>query len=142
MWFRDTDPAGRDLVRECEAFLAGRYVEYVLDRGDHVPTWAWTNLLAHGTGEQLSSPTTSFAVNWAELLEPWLQARAYLAGEILNAAHRDGPLCRVQRRMLIPLELSLASDPATKFLTPSDWVTKVMKAIAPSTSWKRPQPHP
>ncbi|HEY7626980.1 MAG TPA: hypothetical protein VH761_07925 [Ilumatobacteraceae bacterium] len=141
MWFRDTDPDGRELVRDCEAFLAGRYVEYVLNRGDHVPTWAWTNLLAHGTVEQLRSPATTFSVNWIELLQPWLQARAYLAGEILDAAYRDGPLCRVQRKLLVPLELRLASDPATKLLAPSEWVGKVLKSLAPITSWKRPQPH-
>lgn len=136
MWFRDVDPDGRELVRECEAFLTGRYVEHVLDRGDHVPTWAWTNLLAHGDAEQLRAPARSFAVNWAELLEPWLQARAYLAGEILDAAYREGSLSRVQRRLLVPFELRLASDPATKMLTPGHWVAMVLKALAPIKSWK------
>lgn len=139
MWFRDSDPDERELVRDCEAFLAGRYVEYVLDRGDHVPTWAWTNLLAHGTEEQLRSPATTFSVNWIELLEPWLKARAYLAGEILDGAYRDGPLCRVQRRLIVPLELKLACDRSSKLLTPSDWVSKVLTSLAPITSWKSPQ---
>lgn len=136
MWFRDVDPDGRELVRECEAFLTGRYVEHVLDRGDHVPTWAWTNLLAHAEADQLRCPAKSFSVNWVELLEPWLQARAYLAGEILDAANREGSLSRVQRRMLVPLELRLAADPATRMLTSSHWVAMVLKALAPIKNWK------
>lgn len=140
MWFRDGDPDGRELARECEAFLDGRYVEHLLDRGNHVPPWAWTNLLAHGSEEELRSPATTMSVNWADLLEPWLQARAYLAGEVLDAAHREGSLNRVQRRVLIPLELKLTSNPAAKYLTPSDWVTAVLTALVPINSWKHTRP--
>jgi hypothetical protein len=140
MWGRDVDPEERDLVRECEAFLSGRYVEFLLDREDYVPPWAWTNLLAHGSVEQLRSPGTSFAVNWADVLEPWLKARAYLAGEVLETAHRYGPVLRVQRRALIPLELKLASRSRPVVVGPSEWVTMVLGALTPLTIWKSTRP--
>lgn len=39
---------GRDLIQECEAYLAGQYVGYLEVRNEHVPNWAWLNVLAHG----------------------------------------------------------------------------------------------
>jgi hypothetical protein len=45
----------RELVEDCEAFLAGRLVEFLERRKALVPAWAWTNLLAHGSVEQLST---------------------------------------------------------------------------------------
>ena len=43
----------REMVGECEAFLLGRYVEHLESRSLAVPVWAWTNVLAHGTSDDL-----------------------------------------------------------------------------------------
>ena len=136
MWFRDLDSEGRELTRECQAFLDGRFVEYVVDRDDDVPVWAWTNMLAHGTHEDLLAPAVHLPVEWEDYLRPWLEARAYLAGEVLVAADRSGPLTRVQRTALVPLELRLARDPQAWNVRASDWVTMVLNTLAPLTSWK------
>ena len=53
MWRRDARSAADDLAAECEAFLAGRYPEYLTYRGRPVPAWAWTNPLAHASEDQL-----------------------------------------------------------------------------------------
>ena len=39
----------RDFVEDCWPFLRGRLVETLEARKAPVPTWAWTNLLAHGS---------------------------------------------------------------------------------------------
>jgi hypothetical protein len=134
MWYRDLDAEGRELARECQAFLDGRLVDHLLDVGDDVPAWAWTNLLAHGTTDDLLSPTTTMPVDWAIYLKPWLEARAYLAGEVLQATEHAGPLRRVQRLALVPFELRLSCDPTALSLRSSDWVRLVLATIAPLTS--------
>ena len=37
-----------DLVAECEAFLSGAYLRYLVDRCREIPAWVWINDLAHG----------------------------------------------------------------------------------------------
>lgn len=134
---RDTGSSGRELIVECEAVLAGRYVEHLVDSGHSVPAWAWTNLLAHGAEEQLRSPLTKIDVCRATGLESWCHARSYLAGEVLDRAHRDGPLDALQGAVLIPLELELMSRPVTRLWRPGDWVTAVLAAVAPMGEWQR-----
>ena len=136
MWNRDVDMECRELTRECQAFLDGQFVDYLADRDEDVPVWAWTNLLAHGTQEELRLAVTRHAMDWEVVSRPWLEARAYVAGEVLEATQRGEPLCRVQRTRLIPLELRLASDYASDELTPADWVSMVLAAISPIMSWK------
>ena len=50
---RDRDPAARELVVECDAFVAGRDAEDLLARKRPVPAWAWVNLFAHGSESDL-----------------------------------------------------------------------------------------
>lgn len=108
------------LVEECEGFLAGRLVDRLEGR---VPVWAWTNLLAHGSEEDLR----------AETLQPWSDewriARASLASSLLVLASTYGPLEEVQRRLLIPLELDLAARAEVAGWEPRGWASTVTQAI-------------
>lgn len=93
------------MVEELDAFLAGAYVEMCEARQERVPVWAWMNLLAHGTAEELQA-----AVHRDQRADRWRQARAYVAGELLerlDAAEMD--LADFQREVLVPLELEIAS---------------------------------
>lgn len=132
---RDRNAGGQELVADCEAFLTGRYVEHLLEAEAHVPAWAWTNLLAHGTEEQLRGSCASVGLD-ASGAEPWLLARRYLAGEVLDKANRHGPLLKVQAQVLVPLESDLASRPNMGSSRPSDWVTAVLAALAPLAAWQ------
>jgi hypothetical protein len=58
MWGRDRDPAARELVASCEAFVNGRYAELLIEHERAVPVWAWVNRLAHGTDSQLRETVT------------------------------------------------------------------------------------
>jgi hypothetical protein len=135
MWRRERDDLGRQLVAECEAFLTGRYAEHLVETGGSIPAWAWTNLLAHGTEEQLRACPARIGTD-AFHSEPWCLARRYLAGEVLDLAHRNGPLGKVQAKGLLPLESRLASETSASCSRPGDWVTAVLAALAPLSAWQ------
>jgi len=83
MWRRNARSAADDLAAECEAFLAGRYLEYLKCRGHPIPAWAWTNPLAHAPEEQLRNMIST----GGEAMGPaggWLHACCYVAGELLD----------------------------------------------------------
>ena len=109
------------LVEECEAFLSGRLVDQMAER---IPVWTWTNLLAHGSEEDLRA---------AASIEPsgdeWRKARASLAANLLATASTYGPLDEVQRRVLIPLELELASRPEVPSWESRGWASTVERAL-------------
>lgn len=118
------------LVEECEAFLCGRYAERLFRNGMHVPAWAWTNLLAHATESELEEQIRISEYQVA-LPSDWRRARSYLAGEVLRVARSNGPLSRLQRDVLAPLERRLSTSPAGRFMTPSEWVTRVLAQLGP-----------
>lgn len=131
MRVRRTDPEGPQLVAECEAFLAGTYAEHVETLGDRVPGWAWANLLAHGTVDDLRTAAT--LLHTARSVHPaggWHTARAYLATEVLRLV--DGgtrSLHDLQQQLLVPVEEVLASGPGWAE-TPASLVTIVRSALS------------
>lgn len=135
MWRRDRNPGGRELVADCEAFMEGRYVEHLIAENASVPAWAWTNLLAHGTEEQLRCPPTDFRPHAPNELKAWYHARSYLAGEVLDLANGHRPLRAVQAEVLVPLESALATPSASRW-RPADWVGAVLAAVGPLTGWR------
>jgi hypothetical protein len=117
-----------------ECFLAGDYVRFLEQHDRPVPGWAWLNVLAHGTDEQITE-LASRPLKPQPGVEPpgsLGDAVAYLAGVILAAARtRAHTLAYLQRSALIPLELTLASDPERQSLTPADLVAAVTQALYP-----------
>ena len=67
--------------------------------------WAWTNLLAHGSRQDLCSERRRFRVIGGQ----WREGRSFLVAELLDLADEFGPLTEIQRTVLVPLELELAS---------------------------------
>jgi len=109
------------LAEECEAFLSGGLVEHIESR--RAPVWTWTNLLAHGTEEELR------AESFASSSDEWRKARAYLASSLLALASTCGPLEEIQKRVLIPLELELAARPEVEAWEPRGWASAVERAF-------------
>jgi hypothetical protein len=128
MWRRDVRAAANELAAECEAFLAGRYPQYLTYRGHPVPTWAWTNPLAHASEDQLRTmiSTRGDAMGSAG---GWPQACCYVAGELLDLAERRGPLIELQARTLVPLELGLISRREVARWRPGTWAVTVMAVL-------------
>ena len=138
----------RELVEDCEAFLAGRLVEFLERRKALVPAWAWTNLLAHGSVEQLSTVSLEEHFRGGDEYREWREGRSYLATETPAGARSFGPLLIVQKA-LVPLELTLAAHPESNMSSPTQWVVHVeallevhratrMRAMKPNFYRKQP----
>jgi hypothetical protein len=101
---RRSEPKIEGVVGEVEAFLAGRYLSYLMEHRLPVPVWAWLNPLAHGTVEEIRQMASR---------DEWTLA-SYLAPLILDAAAREGiSVASIQATRLIPLELELCRRAGT-----------------------------
>jgi hypothetical protein len=120
----DGGPA--QLVGETEAFLTGALAEAIEARAGTVPDWVWINRLAHGSATDIAA----LAAERARRRDPgWRRARAMLAQDLLDAAATHGPLERIQRDVLVPLELRLAESPVL-VTSPGHLVTRMLAALA------------
>ncbi len=115
--------SGSGIAVECEAFLTGHLVEHRRGANGFVSPWTWTNLLAHGTEEELRAALANPS------RDRWEAARAYLAGDLLDLAGSPKELREIQRTVLVPLELDLASRPATRGWEPQRWAGAVSAVL-------------
>lgn len=122
-----TDLLCREFVEECAAFLDGRLVEALEARKVPVPMWAWSNLLAHGSMEQLRLASLEECKRRADEYSEWRKSRSQLARLMLASARSFGPLLALQECALIPLELMLAAQ--SEICTPEGWVGQVETAL-------------
>jgi len=118
------------MVRDCEAFLAGQYVDRAEHASGGLPAWAWLNLLAHGSHDELVEARARLgaveADEWRD--RRWRNAQGYLAGELLDACDGEPAALRsLQRRVLIPLELDLTSSVSR--LDPGGLAKAVLQAL-------------
>jgi hypothetical protein len=91
------------LVVECEAFLSGRYREYLAAQNRPVPGWAWINQLAHGSLDDVRSMAGH------PVADDPLSVVVDLARRVVGLIDAGlSTLEGIQRQTLIPLELALA----------------------------------
>jgi hypothetical protein len=100
----------KEFVRACEAFLGGRFAQYLDDRGRPAPEWAWVNVLAHRSADDLADLAAGRASHRfiTGNTRTWEDALAFLAEEVLDAASFT-QLETLQRDVLVPLELELTT---------------------------------
>jgi hypothetical protein len=110
----------RRLARDCEAVVTGRFADLLFDRGDRVPVWAWSNLLAHGTESELRRE-----VKRRRSVDPWRRVRGTLAARLLEGVDAGRiALAEFQRETLVPLELELMSR-----TTETGWTVSKLEAL-------------
>lgn len=128
------DPAEAALVEECQAFLEGRYAELAATSDEPVPVWAWMNLLAHGTEAELRDAAAGLADG-----DSWRQARAFLAGEVLEVLSTGRiTLAQLQYDVLVPLELDVLDCRCSNRWTPAQLVRGLLGILpAGGTSSRR-----
>lgn len=124
----DTREEAAELVSDCEAFLLGRYADVLDERSEPVPVWAWTNVLSHGSRDDIDRAAADARGGWSSSRK-WRAARAFVAGELLDAVGRGVPLADIQRDVLTPLELELASLRGAWAWTPQRWLETVRAAL-------------
>jgi hypothetical protein len=91
-----------------------------------VPVWAWVNLLAHGSEDELRAVRDAPPRLWSD---EWQQARRLLAAEVLLLAEELGTLREVQDKVLIPMELSLAASRDAATWRPRQLATAGVEAV-------------
>jgi hypothetical protein len=124
----DQQTGGGTVALECEAFLNGSLAEYWDDKGVVVPVWAWMNLLAHGSEEQITE-TVAQPARPRRAVRNWRIARSYLATEVLDVVDARFTLHDMQSTILVPLELEMAARPEVGRWTPRQWLDVVDYAI-------------
>lgn len=117
---------------EFDAFLSGRYVDWLLASGNWVPGWAWVNSLAHGTVEELLRLTAPNALHPSRDFSEWRRLIGGLADDLLALAPDDATLTSLQTRALVPLELHLAQQWWAQVMSPCDLAVLVTTALKPS----------
>jgi hypothetical protein len=115
------------LIEDCTAVLEGRYAERLRTTGAVRAPWAWLNLLAHGLPVDLQQAAAA-GRRGTTSTGGWYAARAFLAGEVLDAGGEMGSLVELQRRALIPLEMDLMSGDVTA-RSPRRLVEEVLERI-------------
>lgn len=129
MWGCQRNSQFSEFVADCEAFLCGHLAERAERMAQRVEVWKWTNLLAHGSEEDLIAE--SGAVHPDELVpgSGWHDASSYLATEVIDLAKRHGPLAQLQHDVLVPLELDLASREEVDWWGPGQLVCTVRNRL-------------
>lgn len=118
----------RMLAEEAAAFLRGRLADRRVLRSEVVPTWAWTNLLAHGTGADLQRERDCQRVGLGGDVA-FLRARSVLAGRILEIVAEGDDLRRLQSELLQPLEIELAHRRDAVRWGSEQWLASVLRAL-------------
>jgi hypothetical protein len=139
MWTTRCRAWERALVAECEAFLTGHYVERCLAEDRLVPSWAWLNLLAHGTESEIGACAAGDEVDPAVRgRSEWQMAIAFLAQELLaESARRGAAVADLQRRALVPLELDLVGSRTRSVMAPPAFVSEVRRVLMQGSSRRR-----
>jgi hypothetical protein len=103
--WRPREPDRGGLVDECEAFLCGRYADYLHDVGVAAPSWTWVNELAHRTPSEIR--LLADGGRQRRRIGPWSCYIDTVAKALSEWARSDLDLERWQAEVLVPFELSL-----------------------------------
>jgi hypothetical protein len=120
---------------ECEAFLVGTYWFYLTARRREPPLWTYINRLAHAAPDAVlalaGAPETLTPERVEEPVLDWLDVEGAVADQVVALTHGDlAEIRELQRRVLIPLELALASEPnVDKKLGPHQLVALARAAL-------------
>lgn len=140
---RDDPPAPPDwsssgIGDEVEAFLQGRYADYLAERGRAVPAWAAINRLAHTDHRGLVALVAGSGVEPRHALgrrHAWAEEERFVAASLLaRSGATPAGLHRMQREALVPVELSLVGRSAVAPLSTHDALGAAATALEHHTS--------
>ncbi len=104
----------QEVAESCVDFLDGRAAERLEERREAIPPWAWMNLLAHGTEDELRRTAAGQLA-----LTGWKRPRAIVASAILDLLEKGTwDLLDLQRTVLIPFELHVMRFPGPRARNP------------------------
>lgn len=129
------DWAHTGLADELEAFLAGRYVDFLAARHRPVPAWAVVNRLAHGTRDELArivEGRTGPQASPPQRRVAWEESERFLAAQLLARTADAGELLALQLASLVPLELALVERVKTERLDAEQVLAMSAEAVEQS----------
>ena len=138
MWTCGRRAEERALVVECEAFFSGHHAQYLEDKNLRVPDWAWLNVLAHGSQDDIATLATGHSPHSSSGSSIWHQAVAFLAQELMSRTSQEGSLAQLQRSMLVPSELNLVGQRAPP-VPPATFVSTVLGVLDPHPVSRHPK---
>jgi hypothetical protein len=125
----------RQLAGETEAFLDGTLAELVAGRLRTLPPWMLVNRIAHGDIDELrglvqgdTAPLTIVGAP-AAYNRTWAMAQRSLVLHLLASGRAPDEIRRVQREVLVPLELQLITRSTTASLTLGSIVIEAVDAL-------------
>ena len=111
---------------ECEAWLEGRWAEYLAVRGEPVPRWAWLNQVAHASEKAVRAMTRLPAVNDDE----WFRLRGCVAESLIKEAAGKGvTVADLQRSVLLPIECALFGDESMYRFGNPELMVRILAAL-------------
>lgn len=113
-------------LREAQAVLCGRAVEWFEEQNTRIPGWAWVNQLAHATPVRLRQLVT---IGHYGHPSSWDCALGASAAELVTAGGSPAGILRLQREALVPLELDLLGGRAAAPAKPSQLTVMVRRII-------------
>jgi hypothetical protein len=134
-WRAERDPVlpSDSVADEIEAFLQGDLAEWLETSAAAVPSWALLNRLAHADRDELDH------LNERELgsadagsvtgSHRWRAGQLLLADYLLATTSSPEELDRVQREVLVPLELWLIGESRIEPFTPGEIVRLAWETV-------------
>lgn len=116
----------RAVVREAELVLRGRSLETFIARHERVPAWSLVALLGHASRRDLLRLASPLA---GPDPSGWSGTVARLARDLLAMTEDEATLMRLQRRSLVPLELSLLGGHVNPPTSPLDLFAMVNSSL-------------
>lgn len=123
------------LAEETEAFLRGTLAELLARQLRTLPPWLLVNRPAHATVAELRRLVEGKAAPVVIVAAPpgyrgaWMMAERSVVLHLLATVGGDDELRRLQREVLVPLELDLVDRSTTESLTLGAIVAEVIEAL-------------
>jgi hypothetical protein len=122
-------------LREAQAILSGRAVEWFEERNTRIPAWAWVNVLAHATPVRLRQLV---AIGHYAHPSSWDCTLGASAAELVTAGCTPVGILRLQREALVPLELDLLAGRTASPSKPSQLTVLIRKVMQQRHAWPEP----
>ena len=131
MWWKKRtpkEPENRDaqLGDECEAWLEGRWAEYLAAHGEPVPSWAWLNQVTHASERAVRAMAGVPAFR----SDDWFKLRGCVAEALLKEAAEKGvSIGELQRAVLLPIECALFHDEGLHRFGDPQLIIRILAAL-------------
>ena len=128
MWRRKRAGRGESqkVLAEADAMLQGSYLKFLIQQQRPIPKWAWLNPLAHAPISKLHHLAEARV---GRAPTDWATAVCLLAANLLEVGSSPEGVYRLQRHVLVPLELDWMSGRARTPDSPRALLVTVESAL-------------